>query len=286
MLTLGPMTSCSTATRTTGKLRSTAPPTLWQRPAWLRPSTAMASTPAKQSSTHSGNAIAIPHGTPESRHHVKRTGVRVPQFPKVQWHDGHTVHVLVTIAAQNDEHLDILRQLTHVLDREGVATELARASSAADVARLLSKPSLAPRLDADTLCVNFPARDPQELALAAAARLRQSGCVDNGFISAVASAQPQWLGKGLWLSSHAQGVNQPALGVATPADGTIEHGGHPVHALFCLAASGDAHRPLLEQLMAVLENGESDSFVGKNSAQLLAALAVKPPAPKPAACAF
>ena len=227
-----------------------------------------------QSSTYLGNAIAIPHGTPESRHHVKRTGVRVLQFPKgVQWHDGNTVHVLVTIAAQNDEHLDILRQLTHVLDRDGVATELARASSAADVARLLSKPSLAPRLDADTLCVNFPARDPQELALAAAARLRQSGCVDNGFISAVASAQPQWLGKGLWLSSHAQGVNQPALGVATPADSTIEHGGHPVHALFCLAASGDAHRPLLEQLMAVLENGESDSFVGKNSAQLLAALA-------------
>ncbi len=65
-----------------------------------------------QSSTYLGNAIAIPHGTPESRHHVKRTGVRVLQFPKgVQWHDGHTVHVLVTIAAQNDEHLDILRQL-------------------------------------------------------------------------------------------------------------------------------------------------------------------------------
>ncbi len=98
-----------------------------------------------QSSTYLGNAIAIPHGTPESRQHVKRTGVRVLQFPEgVQWHDGNTVHVLVTIAAQNDEHLDILRQLTHVLDRDGVASELARASSAADVARLLSKPSLAP----------------------------------------------------------------------------------------------------------------------------------------------
>ena len=90
-----------------------------------------------QSSTYLGNAIAIPHGTPESRHHVKRTGVRVLQFPKgVQWHDGHTVHVLVTIAAQNDEHLDILRQLTHALDRDGVATELARASSAARIAAI------------------------------------------------------------------------------------------------------------------------------------------------------
>jgi len=227
-----------------------------------------------QSSTYLGNAIAIPHGTPESRQHVKSTGVRVLQFPKgVQWHDGQTVYVLVTIAAQNDEHLDILRQLTHVLDRDGVANQLANASSAVEVSRLLSKPALEPRLDADTLCINFPARDPQELALAAAARLRQSGCVDNAFISAIASASPQWLGKGFWLASHVQGVTQPALGVATPADPKLEHGGHPVHALFCLAASGDAHRPLLEQLLAVLENGESDSLVGKSSAQLLATLA-------------
>ncbi|PCF95766.1 phosphoenolpyruvate--protein phosphotransferase [Vreelandella nigrificans] len=227
-----------------------------------------------QSSTYLGNAIAIPHGTQESRQHVKHTGVRVLQFPKgVQWHDGQTVHVLVTIAAQNDEHLDILRQLTHVLDREGVATELAHASSAAEVARLLSKPPLTARLDADTLCINFPARDPQELALAASARLRQSGCVDNAFISAIAGTQPQWLGKGLWLTSYARGVTQPALGVATPADTSLEHSGHPVHALFCLAASGDAHRPLLEQIIAVLDNGESESLVGKSSAQLLAILA-------------
>mgnify|MGYP003631461962 FL=1 len=227
-----------------------------------------------QSSTFLGNAIAIPHGTPESRQYVKQTGVRVLQFPQgVEWHDGQQVHVLVTIAAQNDEHLDILRQLTHVLDREGVSEQLANATSAADVARLLSKPALEPRLDVDTLCVNFPARDPQELALAAAARLRQSGCVDNSFISTVAAAQPTWLGKGLWLASSAQGVNQPALGVATPAEQTLESAGHPVHALFCLAAHGDAHRPLLEQLMAVLENSESQSLVGKTSDQLLATLA-------------
>ncbi|HDZ45669.1 hypothetical protein LCGC14_0097830 [marine sediment metagenome] len=227
-----------------------------------------------QSSTFLGNAIAIPHGTPESRQYVKHTGVRVLQFPQgVEWHDGQRVHVLVAIAAQNDEHLDILRQLTHVLDRDGVAKELASATSAADVARLLSKPTLAPRLDADTLSVSFPARDLQELALAAAARLRQSGCVDNAFISSVAAAQPIWLGKGLWLASSAKGVNQPALGVATPADHSLESAGYPVHALFCLAAHGDAHRPLLEQLMALLDSGASDTLLSRNSDQLLALLA-------------
>jgi mannitol/fructose-specific phosphotransferase system IIA component len=33
-----------------------------------------------QSSTYLGNGIAIPHGTPESRRHVRSTGVRVLQF--------------------------------------------------------------------------------------------------------------------------------------------------------------------------------------------------------------
>ena len=46
-----------------------------------------------QSSTYLGNAIAIPHGTPESRDQVRETGVRVLQFPDgVDWHDGHRVH--------------------------------------------------------------------------------------------------------------------------------------------------------------------------------------------------
>ena len=67
----------------------------------------------QQSSTVLGNGIAIPHGTPESRDAVLETGVRILQFPEgVTWHDGARVNVLVAIAAQSDEHLDILRHLT------------------------------------------------------------------------------------------------------------------------------------------------------------------------------
>ncbi|WP_010627126.1 PTS sugar transporter subunit IIA, partial [Halomonas sp. KM-1] len=135
-----------------------------------------------QSSTYLGNAIAIPHGTPESREHVLATGVRVLQFPAgVEWHDGQRIHVLVAIAAQSDEHLDILRQLTHVLDDDRVGERLAGAGSAAAVAALLSKAQVEARLDTDTLCLGFPARDARELALAGAARLSQLGCVGGDF---------------------------------------------------------------------------------------------------------
>ncbi|MBE0404014.1 phosphoenolpyruvate--protein phosphotransferase [Halomonas citrativorans] len=227
-----------------------------------------------QSSTYLGNAIAIPHGTPESRQHVKRTGVRVLQFPEgIEWHDGNRVYVLVTIAAQNDEHLDILRALTHVLDCDGVAEALAAARSPEEVARLLSKAAPAPKLDSDTLCLQFPAQSVQELALAAAARLRQSGCVDNHFIADIAAKPPVWLGDGFWLASSASGVQQPALGVATPVEAGMEENGHAVHGLFCLATQGSAHTSLLEQLQKVLENIPSHALLKADAAQVLAQLA-------------
>nr|WP_163502329.1 phosphoenolpyruvate--protein phosphotransferase [Halomonas socia] len=226
-----------------------------------------------QSSTFLGNAIAIPHGTPESRQHVKRTGVRVLQFPRgVEWHDGNRVHVLVTIAAQNDEHLDILRQLTHVLDRDGVAERLAAASDSGEVAALLSKAVVEARMDAATLCLGFPGHDAAELALAGAARLRQAGCVASEFVAAIAAATPQSLGQGLWLASAERGVGQPALALATP-EAPLATALGTVNGVFCLAAQGEAHRPLLERLVALLDSGAGDTLAGLGEAEVLARLA-------------
>ncbi|MBD3895637.1 phosphoenolpyruvate--protein phosphotransferase [Halomonas sp. ML-15] len=226
-----------------------------------------------QSSTFLGNAIAIPHGTPDSRQHVKRTGVRVLQFPRgVDWHDGNRVHVLVTIAAQNDEHLDILRQLTHVLDRDGVAERLAAATAAGDVAALLSKAVVESRLDAETLCLGFPARDAAELALAGAARLRQAGCVESTFVADIAAATLQPLGQGLWLTSSQAGVMQPALALATP-EAPLASAYGAVNGVFCLAAQGEAHRPLLERLAVLLDGGAGETLAGLGEAEVLARLA-------------
>ncbi|MCH4562486.1 phosphoenolpyruvate--protein phosphotransferase [Halomonas sp. EGI 63088] len=226
-----------------------------------------------QSSTFLGNAIAIPHGTPESREHVRRTGVRVLQFPAgVEWHDGNRVHVLVTIAAQSDEHLDILRQLTHVLDREGVAERLAAADSCGEIAGLLSKAVVEARLDADTLCLGFPARDRQELALAGAARLRQAGCVGSDFVAAVAERAPRDLGQGLWLVSSDRGVAAPALSLATP-ESLLKQDDEAVAGVFCLATREDTHRGLLERILALLENGAANELREADAATVLARLA-------------
>ncbi len=226
-----------------------------------------------QSSTYLGNGIAIPHGTPESRRHVRSTGVRVLQFPEgVQWHDGSQVNLLVTIAAQSDEHLDILRQLTHVLEQRGVAETLARATSAEEVIAALSRAPVKARFDADMLCLDLPARDRMELAVAAAARLRQTGCVEASFVGAIAAQQPVPLGQGLWLSYGATGVRSPALALATPSRRFRDEAGE-VSAVFCLAAQGDAHRALLERLDGLLARGDGAQLAGLPAEQLLSRLA-------------
>ncbi|MGM0785007.1 MAG: phosphoenolpyruvate--protein phosphotransferase [Pseudomonadota bacterium] len=225
-----------------------------------------------QSSTYLGNAIAIPHGTAESREHVRATGIRVLQFPAgVEWHDGERVHVLVTIAAQSDEHLDILRQLTHVLDDDSVAQRLAAAESATAVARLLSKAVVEARLDADTLCLNFPARDVRELALAGAARLRQLGCVGSEFVAAVAEHAPVRLGQGLWLATSGRGVETPALALTTP-ETTLREADETVTGVFSLATDGSAHKSLLERLLVLLESGAAENLRGADAATVLARL--------------
>ncbi|WFF41798.1 phosphoenolpyruvate--protein phosphotransferase [Salinicola endophyticus] len=214
-----------------------------------------------QGSTYLGSGIAIPHGTPESRSQIHHTGVRLLQFPQgVEWHDGNRVYLLVTIAASSDEHLDVLRQLTHVLDAEGVAERLAAADSAEEMIALLSRPRPKARLDADTLCLNFPARDRFELALAAAARLRQAECVDASFVAAINTQEPVALGQGLWLVSADCGVKQPALSLATPERAFSGPRG-PVNGVFCVAALDDAHRDLLARLADLLDSGQGEALV-------------------------
>ncbi|MFL5350237.1 MAG: phosphoenolpyruvate--protein phosphotransferase [Hyalangium sp.] len=225
-----------------------------------------------QSSTYLGSGIAIPHGTLESRRYVHATGVRVLQFPEgVQWHDGSQVNLLVTIAAQSDEHLDILRQLTHVLERTGVAETLARATNADEVIAALSRELVTAKFDADTLCLDVPARDRLELALAAAARLRHVGCVDASFVAAIAGQMPVPLGQGLWLAYGATGVRTPALGLAMPKRSVKDDAGD-VAAVFCLAAQGDTHRALLERLDALLARGDGAQLVNLPVEQILSRL--------------
>lgn len=92
-----------------------------------------------QISTFLGNGIAIPHGTPETRDAVRQTGVKVIIFRHgVEWGDGNIARAVVGIAARSNEHLDILRQLTHALSDDNVPAAIENAQAPADVLAILT----------------------------------------------------------------------------------------------------------------------------------------------------
>lgn len=113
----------------------------------------------QQTSTFLGNGIAIPHGTTDTRDQVLKTGVQVYQFPQgVTWGEGQTAYVAIGIAASSDEHLGLLRQLTHVLSDDSVAEQLKSATTAEELRALLmgEKQSEALKLDNETLTWTWP----------------------------------------------------------------------------------------------------------------------------------
>lgn len=89
--------------------------------------------------TFLGNGIAIPHGLPEDRELIKRTGIAVVQSPAgVPWNPGETAQLIVGIAAKSDEHIDVLRRLTRVLGNEEQVALLTSTNDARDIIEALT----------------------------------------------------------------------------------------------------------------------------------------------------
>jgi phosphoenolpyruvate-protein phosphotransferase len=108
----------------------------------------------KVANTYLGNGIAIPHGLPKDRDLILETGISVVQIPSgVEWNPGETVYLVVGIAAKSDEHIEILSNLTYVLDDEAAVQKLAKTSNANDIIQCLTNRSpqatLTPTAEAD-----------------------------------------------------------------------------------------------------------------------------------------
>ena len=94
-----------------------------------------------QENTYLGNGVAIPHGTPESRHLIRETAIAVLQVPGgIDWEDdeGELAYLIVGIAASDNEHLAVLKRLSTVVGDEEVAERLAKTTDAEDIRRALS----------------------------------------------------------------------------------------------------------------------------------------------------
>ncbi|EBA9647525.1 fused PTS fructose transporter subunit IIA/HPr protein [Salmonella enterica] len=228
----------------------------------------------QQTSTFLGNGIAIPHGTTDTRDQVLKTGVQVFQFPQgVIWGEGQVAYVAIGIAASSDEHLGLLRQLTHVLSDDSVAEQLKSATTAEELRALLmgEKQSEQLKLDNETMTLDVIASSLVTLQALNAARLKEAGAVDAAFVAKTINDSPMNLGQGIWLNDSAEGNLRSAVAVSR-ATHAFDVEGEKAALLVTVAMNDEQPIAVLKRLGDLLLNNKGDRLLNADAATLLALL--------------
>ncbi|NMP27331.1 fused PTS fructose transporter subunit IIA/HPr protein [Rahnella sp. SAP-1] len=227
-----------------------------------------------QTSTYLGNGIAIPHGTTDTRDLVLNTGVQVFQFPQgIEWGEGQTAFVVIGIAARSDEHLTLLRQLTHVLSDDSVSAQLAKTQSAEELRSLLmgEKNAAEFRFDSQLIALDVAADSLITLQALNAGRLQQIGAVNTAFVSDVISRKPLNLGQGIWLSDSTEGNLNSAATLSRPATAFVQDG-EKVALLLTLAVTDEQPFSVLNYLSDLLLANKADRLLTADAVGVLALL--------------
>ncbi|EBW5235005.1 bifunctional PTS fructose transporter subunit IIA/HPr protein [Salmonella enterica subsp. enterica serovar Emek] len=228
----------------------------------------------QQTSTFLGNGIAIPHGTTDTRDQVLKTCVQVFQFPQgVTWGEGQVAYVAIGIAASSDEHLGLLRQLTHVLSDDSVAEQLKSAATAEELRALLmgEKQSEQLKLDNETMTLDVIASSLVTLQALNAARLKEAGAVDAAFVAKTINDSPMNLGQGIWLNDSAEGNLRSAVAVSR-ATQPFDVEGEKAALLVTVAMNDEQPIAVLKRLGDLLLNNKADRLLSADAATLLALL--------------
>lgn len=223
-----------------------------------------------QNTTFLGNGIAIPHGTTDTRHLVKNTGVEVHHFPKgVDWGDGNIVYIAIGIAAKSDEHLGILKQLTKVLSADGVEEKLKVATSKQEIIALLNGDVQFTTDFSEALILqDFPATDMIQLSAVAGGLIKNSNAVDSNFIADLISKTPSYLGRGLWVISSTASVFRTAMSMVTlSSEFTYEN--KPVKGLIVFSVCNSAHHFMLDRISELVYQQKQTTILNADKPMLL-----------------
>ena len=224
----------------------------------------------QQTSTFLGNGIAIPHGTLDARSMVKKTGVQVFQFPRgIEWGEGNIAYVVIGIAARSDEHLSLLRQLTHVLSDEDTAAKLAKITDIAEFRAILTGETIEPfEIPAANISLDVDTQSLLTLVAINAGQLQVQSAVENRFISEVINNAALPLGKGLWVTDSVVGNVKNALAFSR-AKTIFSHNGKAVKGVITVSAISDQINPTLARL---LDDDVQTTLLNGNSTEILTAL--------------
>ncbi|QWQ17934.2 fused PTS fructose transporter subunit IIA/HPr protein [Providencia rettgeri] len=211
-----------------------------------------------QAPTFLGNGIAIPHGTTETRDQVLKTGFAVFQFPDgIDWGDNQTAYIVIGIAAQSNEHLELLRQLTHIISDEHTADAMAKANTPKALKQLLmgERQTQPVKLDDSMVTVNASVDNINTLKIQNIINLQNAQAVSTDFITQVLTQTPSYLGQGIWLSDSPIGNIQNAIAITTVKK-PFSFQGNPVNALITLSYANYQIETFLLKINNLLKNKE------------------------------
>lgn len=229
-----------------------------------------------QAATYLGSGIAIPHGTTTTRDLVKKTGVQVFYFPNgVVWGDeGEKAYIAIGIAASSDEHLTLLRKLTHVLGKDGVEEQIKQINSKEDVIALLtgketSADNAKLSIDDSLFMLDIPADNLTTLQALNASRLKQIGAVDLNFIVNSLDKLPNYLGQGIWINDGVTGNLKNAIAI-TRTNSQITQSDKPVKLLITIATvNHESIDNLLNRLAKLAFNHQLDGLISADKERLI-----------------
>ncbi len=95
----------------------------------------------KMVSTYLGESIAVPHGTVDAKDRVIKTGIVICQYPQgVQFgeDDDDVAKLVIGIAAQNDEHIQVITTITNALDDPEAIEKLTSTTDVQDILNILA----------------------------------------------------------------------------------------------------------------------------------------------------
>ena len=222
-----------------------------------------------QAATYLGIGIAIPHGTPKTRHLVKKTGVQVFCFPQgVEWgDDGEKAYLAIGIAASSDEHLELLRQLTHVLGADGVEERIKQIQTADEALAILTgKESVEDsqfKIDESSLLLDIQADSLATLQALNASRLKQHNAVNASFITNVLDNKPNYLGNGVWLNDSREGNLKNAIAISRTVN-DLNQDGKPVKILITISAVDDSVATIVNNIASLAYNQKLALLISAN----------------------
>jgi len=216
----------------------------------------------QQSATYLGQGIAIPHGTPQSREYILKTGIRLAHFPEgVIWDGENKIYLAVVIAAKSDEHLQVLQILTRALMHD-VSEQVKNASKPEQIIELLQAQPLSLALHENLIQTEIDAQDIEDLFWAASQTLKKHSFVKCGFLSSLDPEQAIQLQDQIWSISSHHFVQQPAISIIKPSK-TLELNGKKLNTLVCIAANDQLDNERFNRLIDILFNPEQVAELDK-----------------------